>query len=215
MASLQDQTENKDVRRLPIVGILLIIGCAVLILLAAWGASLLPPLLNYGIWIGIALIPAINGISQPCAYLFRRSRADAVLLNLGYVHRFSSKDIVAFVLLVIPWLVLFILWINLFSGTPIIVIMQFGLLALYISIAAAKFVASSEPTLVAEKGIFGPEGRILWNKIESHEWFMQHGDGLLVAKLKGRPWPLDAKKLRIPALLMADVDKILREKILN
>jgi len=98
------------------------------------------------------------------------------------------------------------------SRIPAILILGFGIIVLYVADAAARFIVSREPTLITEKGIYGPEGRILWSEIESHEWFMQHGDGLLVAKLKGRPWPLDEKKLRIPVLFKAEVDRIIAEK---
>jgi hypothetical protein len=188
------------------MGILLIVGVAALILLAIWGALLLPPPLCYGVWTGIALIPAISRFSQLRACFFNKTRAGTTLLNLGYLNRMSG----GLVLLAITWIVLWFVWP---SRTPALVILQFGVVVFFITDAGAKFIASRKPTLVTETGIYGPEGIILWDKIESHQWFKQREDVLLVAKVKGQPWPLDEKKLRIPTSLMADVDKLLRERI--
>jgi hypothetical protein len=216
MASVQGQSETKTARRPQLFGILLTVGVAALILLAIWMASLLPPPLSYGIWIGLALIPAFNRFSQPCAYLFRGSRMSAVLLNLGCVNKLTSKDVVIYILLAIWWLVLFAVSITAYPGTPYspaVVILQFGVVVFWIADIATKFLASCEPTLITERGILSPEGMVLWHKIELHQWFKLREDIVLVLKLKGRPWPLEEKKLRVPVSHMADVDRILRERI--
>jgi hypothetical protein len=212
MAQAQGQSENKNARRPGLFGILLIVSVAALFLLTIWGASLLPPLLRYGVWIGLALIPAMLICSHPVAYLYRRSRAGAVLLNLGCANKTTGKDRAGYVFIAIAWFILWVLRSLTGQLDPALVILGFGVVVIWIAIAAARIIASYEPTLLTENGIFGSESIILWGEIESHEWFMQRGDGLLVAKVKGRPWPLDEKKSRVPASLMTEVDRIIAEK---
>ncbi len=209
MSSVQNQSANKYQPRLQLTGILLIISIAALILLAIWLASFLPVPLNYGVWIGIVLIPTINRCVPLSAYKYRKSQSGIVVINLGFLNKLSGWSVTFSIFLAICW---FILWITQPSYEPVLTILQFGVVVFFIIDAAAKFIVSGWPTLVTEKGIYGPESIILWNEIESHQWFMQHEDGLLVVTLKQRPWPLDKKKQRIPASQMTHVEKILQEK---
>lgn len=211
MTSVQGQSENKAARRPQLIGILLIVSVAALFLLAIWVASLLPLPLRYGIWIGIAVIPAVSVCYQPFAFLLRKPRTGAILLNLGYQNKAAHGRIAMSAFLSALWF--FSLFIAGSFIRPVLVILQFGLGVFYIADAISKIIASREPTLVTEKGFYWPEGMVLWSKIESHQWLQLREEVSLVLKLKGRPWPLEERKLRVPTLLMTDVDKILRERI--
>lgn len=213
MLPVPGQSESRGVRRRPLVGILLVVGVAALLLLAIWGAPLLPPPLRYGAWIGIALLPAINRCSQPCAYLFRKPRGGARLLNLGYLNKVSGWLIALTALIGFFWLILSLAKVS--YDAPALTILQFGIGVFYIADTASKFIASRATTVITEKGIYSPGGTTRWEKIESRHWLNQHEDALLILKLKNRPWPLNEKTLHVPVPLKAEVDKILREKFLS
>ncbi len=212
MSSHDEQADNKVVRKLQLAGILSIVGVVILYLLALSSSLLLPLPWRYGVWVGAILIPWSNRIIQPCIFLFRKSHAGATLLNLGYLNKLSGWDITIYVLL---WIML---WLIASSRTPEssrapeMLIIPCSVVVLYIAMTASKIIASQEPTFITEKGIYNPQGTVLWNKIESRQWLNRDGCTLLILKMKRWPWPLGGKTMKVPSAFKADVDRILREK---
>ncbi len=209
MSSLHEQADNKVVRKLPRVGIIIIVGVAALILLAIGSGFLLSPPWRYGIWIGVALVPGLYRFSRPLTYLSRKSHAGAILRNLGYLNKRAGRDTAGWIFTAIVFIVL---WLITPSREPALVIFQFGVVVLYIANAASLIIANGAPTLITEKGIYSPEGTFFWNKVESRQWLNRDEHALLILKMKWWPWPLDEKTMKVPSTFKADVDRILREK---
>jgi hypothetical protein len=209
MSSLQDQSNSHNIRRLQFAGIFRFVGILLIFLLPILGAFLLTPPLGYQAMAGWVALLALYACSQPLTFLVRRAKSGTTLVDLGYLNKVSGWSIIGSILFGILW---FILSLTTALRSPALAIAQLGLCVFHFADALSKFIANREPTLITEKGIYGPKSMLPWNRIQARQWLNQHENALLILKFKKRPWPFDETTLSIPVSFKAEVDRIIAEK---
>jgi uncharacterized membrane protein YobD (UPF0266 family) len=209
MSSLQEQPQGQDIRTVQFASISRAVVIILILLLPLLGVFLLAPPLSYQVLIVWVALLAFYTCRQPLMFLIGRTKSGTTRLDLGYINKASGGNIVGSIFIGVMWLIMLLL-----TGlrNPALAIAQLGLSVAYFADALSKLITNREPTVVTDKGIYGPKILLPWNRIESRQWLNQHEDALLILKLKNRPWPFDETTLRIPVSFKADVDKALREK---